>query len=66
MEKIVSAITHFKEETEERVRVHYTDGTTKIFNSLEWDMLVKEGKRLWDEHGKEIADLKNDRERFDG
>jgi hypothetical protein len=66
MEKIVNAVVHFEQEEKKLVRVHYTDGTTKVFDPVEWDMLIKEGKKLWDEHEKEIMDLRNERERFDG
>ena len=66
MEKIVNAVIHFKQEEKKLIRVHYTDGTTKVFDPVEWGMLIKEGKKLWDEHEKEIMDLRNERERFDG
>jgi len=70
MAKIVSAVTKFTEENKEYVRVHYTDGSEKIFNASEWKILVKEGKDLWDSHQEEISqirsDIDTDPERFDG
>ena len=70
MVKIVSAVTKFTEKDEEYVRVHYTDGSTKVFNAFEWQALVKEGKDLWDSHQEEVSqirtDLDNNPERFDG
>ena len=67
--KIVSAVTRFKrphpstKEIVERICVHYTDGTTRDFDPIEWDMLVTEGKKLWMEHESEIGKL---RESLDG
>ena len=54
--KIVSAVTHFKEKNDlsgnliDRVRVHYTDGSTKNFDVNEWEMTLAEGRRLWKQH----------------
>ena len=62
--KIVSAVIRFKgphpstKEIVERIRVHYTDGTTREFDPIEWDMLVTEGKKLWMEHESEINKLR--------
>jgi len=70
MVKIVSAVSRFTEESEEYVRVHYTDGEIKVFGAFEWSALVKEGKELWDSHQGEVSqiqeDLKKNPERFDG
>ena len=69
MVKIVSAVRKFKKENEEYVRVHYTDGSEKVFRSFEWSALVKEGKDLWDSHQEEISGIRsniNNPERFDG
>ena len=70
MVKIVSAVSRFTEESEEYVRVHYTDGEIKVFRAFEWSALVKEGKELWDSHQGEVSqiqeDLKKSPERFDG
>jgi len=62
--KIVSGVTRFKrphpstKEIVDRIHVHYTDGTTKDFDPIEWDMLVSEGKKLWMEHESEINKVK--------
>ena len=67
--KIVSGVSRFQQnhpqsgELVDRVRVHYTDGSTKEFNVVEWEMTLSEGRRLWQEHEKEI--MKNP-ENFDG
>ena len=67
--KIVSGVSKFQAphpasgEIINRVRVHYTDGSVKEFDAIEWDMMLQEGKRLWKQHEKEF--LKNP-ERFDG
>ena len=70
MVKIVSAVRKFTKNDEEYVRVHYTDGSEKIFNAFEWQALVKEGKDLWDSHQGEVSqiqeELKKNPERFDG
>ena len=70
MVKIVSAVSRFTEESEEYVRVYYTDGEIKVFGAFEWSALVKEGKELWDSHQEEVSqiqeDLKKNPERFDG
>ena len=70
MVKIVSAVRKFTKDNEEHVRVHYTDGSEKIFNAFEWKALVKEGKDLWDSHPEEISKIRSDidfdPERFDG
>tara|TARA_R100001594_G_scaffold7561_4_gene20365 strand:+ start:3077 stop:3292 length:216 start_codon:yes stop_codon:yes gene_type:complete len=69
-EKIVSAVTKVKrpdpstQELINRVCVHYTDGTTKYFDPVEWELLVTEGKRLWNQHQKDIEILR--KENFDG
>ena len=69
MTKIVSAVTRFTENNIDYVRVHYTDGTQKVFPAFEWQALVKEGKDLWDSHQDEISGIRhnvNNPERFDG
>ena len=70
MVKIVSAVRKFTKDSEEYVRVHYIDGSEKIFRAFEWEALVKEGKDLWDSHQGEVSqiqeDLKKNPERFDG
>ena len=70
MAKIVSAVRKFTNDNEEFVRVHYIDGSEKIFSAFEWEALVKEGKDLWDSHQGEVSqiqeDLKKNPERFDG
>ncbi len=70
MVKLVSAVRKFTKDNEEYVRVHYTDGSEKIFNAFEWGALVKEGKDLWDSHPEEISKIRSaidfDPERFDG
>ena len=60
MVKIVSAVTKFTEKNEEYVRVYYTDGNTKIFKAFEWQILVKEGKDLWDSHQEEVSRIRGD------
>ena len=60
MVKIVSAVRKFTKNDEEYVRVHYTDGSEKIFNAFEWRALVKEGKDLWDSHQEEISQMRSD------
>ena len=66
--KIVSAVTHFKEKNAlsgnliDRVRVHYTDGSTKNFDVNEWEMTLAEGRRLWKQHEEEFKNPEN----FDG
>ena len=60
MVKIVSAVRKFTKKDEEYVRVHYTDGSEKIFNAFEWRALVKEGKDLWDSHQEEISQMRSD------
>ena len=66
--KIVSAVTHFKEKNAlsgnivDRVRVHYTDGSTKNFDVNEWEMTLSEGRRLWKQHEKDFKNPEN----FDG
>ncbi len=69
MVKIVSAVRKFTENNEEYVRVHYTDGSEKVFRAFEWSALVKEGKDLWDSHQEEVIGIRkniNNPERFDG
>ena len=70
MVKIVSAVRKFTKDNEEYVRVHYIDGSEKIFSAFEWSALVKEGKDLWDSHQGEVSQIRNDLddnpERFDG
>ena len=70
MVKIVSAVRKFTKDNEEYVRVHYIDGSEKVFRAFEWSALVKEGKDLWDSHQEEVSqiqeDLKKNPERFDG
>ena len=69
MVKIVSAVRKFTKNDEEYVRVHYTDGSEKIFSAFEWQALVKEGKDLWDSHQEEVSGIRdniNNPERFDG
>ena len=69
MVKIVSAVRKFTKDNEEYVRVHYIDGSEKVFRAFEWDALVKEGKDLWDSHQEEISGIRsniNNPERFDG
>jgi len=67
--KIVSGVSRFQEkhpqsgELVDRVRVHYTDGSTKDFYVAEWEMTLSEGRRLWKEHEKDIM---QDPENFDG
>ena len=60
MAKIVSAVRKFTKDNEEHVRVHYTDGSEKIFNAFEWKALVKEGKDLWDSHQEEVSQMRSD------
>jgi len=60
MVKIVSAVSKFTKNDEKYVRVHYTDGSEKIFNAFEWRALVKEGKDLWDSHQEEISQMRSD------
>tara|TARA_R100001244_G_scaffold17556_1_gene18789 strand:- start:86 stop:298 length:213 start_codon:yes stop_codon:yes gene_type:complete len=60
MVKIVSAVRKFTKDKEEYVRVHYTDGSERIFNAFEWQALVKEGKDLWDSHQKEVSQARSD------
>ena len=60
MVKIVSAVRKFTKDNEEHVRVHYTDGSEKIFNAFEWKALVKEGKDLWDSHQEEVSQMRSD------
>ena len=60
MVKIVSAVRKFTKDNEEHVRVHYTDGSEKIFNAFEWQALVKEGKDLWDSHQEEVSQMRSD------
>ena len=60
MVKIVSAVRKFTKNDEEYVRVHYTDGSEKIFNAFEWQALVKEGKDLWDSHQEEVSQMRSD------
>ena len=69
MVKIVSAVSKFKKDNDEHVRVSYTDGSEKVFRAFEWSALVKEGKDLWDSHQEEIVGVRkniNNPERFDG
>ena len=70
MVKIVSAVRKFKKDSDEYVRVSYTDGSEKVFGAFEWSALVKEGKDLWDSHQGEVSqiqeELKKNPERFDG
>ena len=67
--KIVSGVSRFQEnhpqsgELVDRVRVYYTDGSTKDFNVTEWEMTLSEGRRLWKEHEKDIM---QNPENFDG
>ena len=67
--KIVSGVSRFQEkhpqsgELVDRVRVHYTDGSTKELNVVEWEMTLSEGRRLWKEHEKELV---QNPENFDG
>jgi|TARA_B110000211_G_scaffold165558_1_gene186890 hypothetical protein len=69
IKKIVSGVAKFHAphpdsgKTINRVRVHYTDGSVKEFDAIEWDMMVQEGRKLWIQHEKELS--KNP-ERFDG
>jgi len=50
--KIVNGVSRFQEnhpqsgELVDRVRVHYTDSSTKDFNVVEWEMTLSEGRRL--------------------
>ena len=30
-----------------RVRVHYTDGSHKEFDVIDWEITLEEGRRLW-------------------
>ena len=60
MVKIVSAVRKFTKNDEEYVRVHYTDGSEKIFNAFEWQALVKEGKDLWESHQEEVSQMRSD------
>ena len=60
MVKIVSAVRKFTKNDEEYVRVHYSDGSEKIFNAFEWQALVKEGKDLWDSHQEEVSQMRSD------
>ena len=70
MVKIVNAVRKFTKDNEEYVRVHYIDGSEKVFRAFEWQALVKEGKDLWDSHQGEVSqiqeELKKNPERFDG
>lgn len=40
-----------------RVRVHYTDGSTKEFDVIDWEITLEEGRRLWKKHEKNISGL---------
>jgi hypothetical protein len=49
--KIVSGVVRFQEKNQEsgdvvnRVRVHYTDGSTKEFDVIDWEITLEEGRR---------------------
>ena len=60
MVKIVSAVRKFKKDSDEYVRVSYTDGSEKVFGAFEWSALVKEGKELWDSHQEEVSQMRSD------
>ena len=59
--KIVSGVVRFQEKNQEsgdvinRVRVHYTDGSTKEFDVIDWEITLEEGRRLWKKHEKNIS-----------
>jgi hypothetical protein len=61
--KIVSGVVRFQEKNQEsgdvinRVRVHYTDGSTKEFDVIDWEITLEEGRRLWKKHEKNISGL---------
>ena len=61
--KIVSGVVRFQEKNQEsgdvvnRVRVHYTDGSTKEFNVIDWEITLEEGRRLCKKHEKNISGL---------
>ena len=58
--KIVSGVVRFQEKNQEsgdvvnRVRVHYTDGSTKEFDVIDWEITLEEGRRLWKKHEKNM------------
>ena len=63
IKKIVSGVVRFREKNPEsgdvinRVRVHYTDGSTKEFDVIDWEITLEEGRRLWKKHEKNISGL---------
>ena len=63
IKKIVSGVTRFQEKNPEsgdvinRVRVHYTDGSIKEFDVIDWETTLEDGRRLWKKHEKIINQL---------
>ena len=63
IKKIVSGVTRFQEKNPEsgdvinRVRVHYTDGSIKEFDVIDWEITLQDGRRLWKKHEKLINQL---------
>ena len=61
--KIVSGVVRFQEKNQEsgdvvnRVRVHYTDGTIKEFDVIDWEITLEEGRRLWKKHEKKFIEM---------
>ena len=55
---IVSAVRRIKD----KVIVSYTDGTEKEFTVKEWLYSYGEGRRLWEQHERELKNPEN----FDG
>jgi len=61
--KIVSGVTRFQEKNPEsgdvinRVRVHYTDGSHKEFDVIDWEITLEEGRRLWKKHEEKFTEL---------
>ena len=55
---IISAVR----KVQDKVIVSYTDGTTKEFTVPEWEYSYGQGRRLWEQHEKELKNPEN----FDG
>ena len=64
IKKIVSGVTRFQEKNPRsgdvinRVRVHYTDGTIKEFDVIDWEITLQDGRRLWKKHEQSISEFK--------
>ena len=48
----------FKKKIQSRVRVHYTDGTIKEFDVIDWEITLQDGRRLWKKHEQSINEFK--------